>query len=249
MNIKSSEVLGLLVLVLAIGIASGYSMAQPQFAQLAPFQADGAGTISEAHTSLVAVDKAGHGVVTGLDVKTVPGSGRILVDIDSLIFFVDTQQSIQTAREVAEDYLNTNVTDRDIVYTIKIENSSIVGGESAGGALTVATIAALTGKPLRGDTVMTGTVNQDGTIGKIGGLEEKARAAKEAGYSVLLVPAGQGAQTTVEKMRTCERVGRSTVCTVAFKQNNVSIGEDIGITVVEVANIQDVVDHFLSEGI
>ena len=65
-------------------------------------------------------------------------------------------------------------------------------GPSAGAALTIATIAALKHDSIRSDVVITGTINADGTIGQIGGVLEKAQAAKDIGAKLFLVPVGQG---------------------------------------------------------
>ena len=40
-----------------------------------------------------AVDNEGNGVVTTVRVEAKPGSGRTLVDINSILFFVDTQNA------------------------------------------------------------------------------------------------------------------------------------------------------------
>lgn len=248
MKIKSSELFGVVILSLTVGIASGLMISQPVRQETVVKIPDVSGrevTVSEAATKLVAVDRQGKGIVTDLSVKTVPGSGRILVDIENLIFFIDTQHSIQVAKQVAESYLNATLMDRDLIYRIRVDNTSIVGGESAGAALTVATIAAVSGKELRNDTVMTGTINPDGTIGPVGGLLEKARAAHEAGYRFFLVPKGQGMTTYVQKEESCERTGFITVCQTLFKPVRVNIGTEVGIDVIEVETIEDAVGHFL----
>ena len=43
----------------------------------------------------------------------------------------------------------------------------------------------------RGRVVATGTINEDGSVGAIGALEQKAVAVKDAGGTLFLVPAGQ----------------------------------------------------------
>ena len=43
----------------------------------------------------------------------------------------------------------------------------------------------------RGRVVATGTINEDGSVGPIGALEQKAVAVKDAGGTLFLVPAGQ----------------------------------------------------------
>jgi predicted S18 family serine protease len=59
--------------------------------------------ISFASIIVPAVDQEGNGVATELDVQVVPGAGRTLVNVDKLIFWTDTQNSIRTAKSVAEE--------------------------------------------------------------------------------------------------------------------------------------------------
>ena len=51
---------------------------------------------------LPAVDSENKGVMTLLVVEALPGSGRTLVDVDNLLFWTDTQNSIRKAKKVAE---------------------------------------------------------------------------------------------------------------------------------------------------
>src|SRR4030043_1655504 len=46
---------------------------------------------------LPAVDATGHGVLTDMAVEVRNGTGRILVDINNLFFWADTQQRIKLA--------------------------------------------------------------------------------------------------------------------------------------------------------
>ena len=105
---------------------------------------------------LPAVDTEGKGVNTVLTVEATKGSGRTLTDIDNLLFWADTQHSIRIARRVAENITGKNEKDYDIVYTIEA-NASLIGGPSAGAALAVDTIAALEGKNLKEDVMITGS--------------------------------------------------------------------------------------------
>ena len=57
--------------------------------------------------------------------------------------------------------------------------------------MTLATIAAIQGKTPRKDILITGTINDDHTIGQIGSPRAKALAAKDAGAVMFLVPVGQ----------------------------------------------------------
>lgn len=63
-----------------------------------------------------------------------------------------------------------------------------IDGPSGGAALTVGTMAAITGAAIRPKVAMTGTVAPDGTVGAVSQVPAKVRAARKAGYTTVLVP-------------------------------------------------------------
>ncbi len=199
---------------------------------------------SFATVRIPAVDEQNNGVVTSLDVEVIPGSGRILTNIDKLLFWVDTQTSIRTAKSVAEEYTHTDLSKYDIVYTVRA-NATVIEGGSAGAALTIATIGAIQNKQLRQDVIMTGTINQDGTIGPVGEVLPKAKAAKDVGATTFLTPPNQGTTKTYEKKKTCEQVGSAEFCTVETIPTKVSIDKEVGIPVFEVKDIKEAIEYFV----
>lgn len=66
-----------------------------------------------------------------------------------------------------------------------------IGGGSGGAAMTIATIAAIEGRNISKGVLITGTIGEYHTIGKVGSVEEKAIAAKEWGAKMFIVPIGQ----------------------------------------------------------
>ena len=191
-----------------------------------------------------AVDEQGNGVVTNLDVEIVPGSGRILANIDKLLFWVDTQTSIRTAKAVAEDYTKTDLSKYDIIYTVRA-NATVIEGGSAGAALTIATIGAIENKQLKQDVIMTGTINRDGTIGPVGEVLAKAKAAKDVGATTFLAPPNQGTTKTYEKKKTCEQVGSAELCTTETIPTKISIDKEVGIDVIEVKDVTEALGYFV----
>ena len=148
---------------------------------------------------LPAVQKTSYGykgVIANANVQVRPGSGHVFVDTFPLTE-IDTQASARLARDVAFKLLGMDPNKYDVFYTIR-SDSPIIGGPSAGGALTVATISALKCLNVSKDVIMTGTINPDGSIGPVGGIFEKAGAAASHGAKLFLLPKGQSV-VTVER--------------------------------------------------
>lgn len=78
----------------------------------------------------------------------------------------------------------------DLPFEVDFDDRN-VGGPSAGLAYALAILDKITeGDEARGRTIgATGTVDTDGDVGPVGGVEQKAVAAREAGASLFLVPA------------------------------------------------------------
>lgn len=131
------------------------------------------------------------GVVMGADVELRDGEGRVLVDTVPRIG-IDIQTSVRTAVMVAEEVTGISLSGTDVILTITSDQESdVVDGPSAGGAITVALISAIKNETLTDGALMTGTINSDGSIGQVGGIPEKALAAAKKGCERFYVPIGQ----------------------------------------------------------
>ncbi|UZE94035.1 MAG: hypothetical protein IB618_00465 [Candidatus Pacearchaeota archaeon] len=201
---------------------------------------------TQAVTYLPAVDKEGNGVMTVLVVEAVPGSGRTLVDIDNLLFWADTQHSIRIAKNVASEITEEDINNYDFVYNI-YANASVIGRESAGAAITIATISILENKELRDDVVITGTVNHDGTIGPVSAILPKAKISGDAGAKIFLVPLLQGQEIIYETREHCEKFGPNEFCTTEQVPRKVNISEEAGIEVIEVGTIEEALEYFFEK--
>ena len=175
------------------------------------------------------------GVVAYLFTEVKNGTGRVFVDTLPLTE-VDTQAGARLAKEVACEILQYNCSSLDFFYVIR-SNFTMIGGPSASGAMAVATIAALLNKSLASDVIITGTINPDSSIGPIGGVLEKARAAKEAGARLFLIPEGQ-AILNVPETKT-ERIGPITRSTTVIKQVNLIdyAKKNLSLDVIEVGDV------------
>lgn len=204
------------------------------------FSLDGSTRVS---MYLPAVDAEGKGANTILTVEATPGTGRTLTNIDSLLFWADTQHSIRIARKVAENITGKRMEDYDIIYTINA-NASLIGGPSAGAALAIATISALEGKKPREDVMITGSINHDGSLGPVSSILEKARIAKEKGAALFLVPLLQSREVIYEESENCEIFGATNICTTETRPKRVEVELESGVKVAEVASVQEAMKYF-----
>ncbi len=201
-------------------------------------------TNSSSSTILIpAVDEEGNGLTTVLTVQVVPGSGKVLANIDNILFWTDTQNSIRTSRSVAADVTGLGLSEYDIIYTIE-SNATSVEGPSAGTALTIATVAALEDREMNSSVMITGAINHDGSIGPVGQILQKAMAAREAGAKLFLVPLLHSEQVTYKTEKYCEQIGPSQICTTERIPSKISVEEETGIKVREVQDIDEALDYF-----
>ena len=214
------------------------------------FQLPSGPTLGRSEILIPAVARIGgeeRGVVARLEVQVIEGEGRTLTNIENLLFWIDTQYSIRVAKHVASREVGTDFSRVDLIYSIET-NASIIEGQSAGAALTIATIAAAQNKTINPKVLITGTIEEDGTIGPVGGIVKKAQAAKEVGAEIFLVPHGQSKIKTAKPVEKCEQLGFITYCVTEYRIEEINITEEVGIRVEEVVHIKDALPYFL-EGV
>ncbi|OPX74955.1 MAG: Archaeal Lon protease [Methanoregulaceae archaeon PtaU1.Bin059] len=132
-----------------------------------------------------------------ISVDAIPGEGRAPVQTTPPMGIV-FQEAANTPVVVAVGRTGTNLAGKDIIFSIEPGGMiPTVDGASAGALMTIFVESALSGREIRQDITITGTINADGRIGAIGGVVEKAYASKEAGKTLLLLPKENAAVTRV----------------------------------------------------
>jgi hypothetical protein len=119
-------------------------------------------------------------------VETRPGSGEAFTSIYPAVGY-DTQSSERTAAAIAFATAGRNDCDA-IMRFMASKGVDHVDGPSAGGAMTALLLSALTGKELRNDFSITGTIEADGSIGQVGGVPLKAEAVAKSGIPLFITP-------------------------------------------------------------
>jgi hypothetical protein len=140
---------------------------------------------------VAAVTGENEGGIFTLVVEVHPGNGTIYTSISPMMGY-STQESEKQAADYAFASTGMDLGECDVLFHVgDAFGQNKVDGPSAGGAMAVALRAALLGKPIRQDVVMTGTISQGGRIGDVGGVIEKSTAAASTGAHYILVPSLQ----------------------------------------------------------
>src|SRR3989338_395090 len=199
------------------------------------------------HMKLLAVSEIGgniSGSVADLYLEILPGQNRVFIETYPLTR-LDTQISTRFAKDIACSIGDIDCSDYNFIYTIKAQ-STIIGGPSAGAALSILTAASLLNVPIREDVAMTGTINSGGLIGPVSGIPEKIEAAAKSGIKLVLIPKGTRhyKQITPNQIQTNASVKNQTINVIITKVSNNTIdlvehGIKYNISVEEVADINN----------
>lgn len=232
-KLEASAIAGLVVLAFAFGLV--YS-SEPQVS----------GGVASANI-VAASQQSDTGAIGEVKVEVVPGSGDVLIETNPFVQ-ADTQLSATKAKEVAEQYTGKSLENNNVIYTVEM-NSTVVGGPSAGAAMTLATIAAMTDREVQEDAVITGTITESGRIGKVGEIPVKAYTAGSSGLESFYVPEGQSTQVNYEKVLETERRGFFTYRDVEYRPVTFNISsytrENFDMRTREVRNIYEAADKML----
>lgn len=194
---------------------------------------------------LPAVDSQGNGIAGRLETNVMPGTGKVLVNINNILSQYDTQLSGRVAANYAGKYTGINMSTVDVIYSIKAD-ADIIEGTSAGASMAVSVISALTNKPVRNDVAMTGTANENGIIGSVGAIHEKAYVAKGLNMTLFLVPPGQASQSVTSRIRKCQSIGMVNYCKISYAEQKTNLTETIDINIIEVETIEQALKYYLA---
>jgi len=182
------------------------------------------------------------GVLGKVTVEIYPGKGRVLMNTNPFLE-PDTQFSAETAVNVAQDYTEKDLSDKDVIISFDI-GGKLLGGPSAGAAMAIATILELENKTFNEGVTITGTLDENGDIGKVSGIVAKAEATEASGMNLLIVPVGQKTYTIYSEEKSCEDYLLTKICRTVTKPEDVDVEEKVGIRVVEASNIQEALKYF-----
>lgn len=96
------------------------------------------------------------------------------------------QDSVFNAAAVVRKLTGEDIHNYDI--HINIIGGGNIDGPSAGTAILIALISAITQKPIRQDIAITGEISIQGLVRPVGGVFEKAYGANQAGIKTLIIP-------------------------------------------------------------
>lgn len=168
--------LALFCLFAAIGLYMGYSIAP------------------NPHTELVffapAITANGQGVMVPFHMKLRQGTGGVFVNVFETSFKEDVENSLRKARVNAENFMGVSLQNFDVVLEVPPEQKT-VSGESAGAMFTIALISLFSGHSLRQGVAMSATIDKNGELHEVDGIEEKILAALAEGNTVFIVCPGQ----------------------------------------------------------
>lgn len=186
------------------------------------------------------------GTTMKIAVNIRDGSGLVLVNT-AIPTGVDFQTSAKTAVAVAQRYTSTDLSDKDIIFSISSENESelqAVDGPSAGMAMTVLLVKEIQGSTISSKVLLTGTIKDNGTMGPVGGIAEKADVAGKNGAKLFIVPKGQAITYVQECDERREGPFLYRNCKSEAKDLSPILESKYGMKVVEASDLESVLKYY-----
>lgn len=151
----------------------------------------GAATVAPETTyHIPAVDGSGSGIVIDILVEIEPGDGALFVDLDAVELRHDVQRALNEAATAAARVAGQSFESHDVSITFDPPGDGPIelSGKSWEAGLAVVLLGALTDRDPSPSTLVTGVLDANGALLPVGGVEEKAVAARAFGADRLLVP-------------------------------------------------------------
>jgi ATP-dependent Lon protease len=130
------------------------------------------------------------GELIPVEVATMPGRGNLTITGQAGdVMQESARAALSYARSRAEELkIDKNFQEKIDLHIHLAEGATPKDGPSAGITMATALISALTQRPIRNDTAMTGEITLRGRVLAIGGLRDKALAAHRHGLKQLIAP-------------------------------------------------------------
>lgn len=114
-----------------------------------------------------------------------------VVDGDETTISAEVALAPRAFERIGLQFADTQFRDADLPVDVGFTTDNI-GGPSAGLAFSLSVLDVLTEGDLTGgaDIVVTGAIDRFGNVGNVGGVHQKAFAAREAGAEIFIVPDG-----------------------------------------------------------
>lgn len=158
-----------------------------------------------------AEDRAEVGRILGLGVRDFVGS---VIEIEAIAFtarepgkgrirFNDTagsmaKDSVFNAASVLRKVTGKDLSDYDV--HVNVIGGGLIDGPSAGCAVAIAILSAVTSKPIKQNVAITGEISIQGKVRSVGGIMEKIYGARQAGVKTVIIP-GENAQDSPPDLR------------------------------------------------
>lgn len=186
-----------------------------------------------------AVTDDGEGVIIEISVEIQRGEGQILINTEPLMGLT-FQESARTAVQVATTLSSVDISGANVILTVTAD-AEVIDGPSAGAAMTTVVHSAITGRAINQSVMMTGTIEEDGSIGKVGGIVAKIEASSKVGVKTFLIPQDQSIQTNWVKKEEIIDLWIFKISRVFYVPETIDLEEyareNFGIKLVEVEDI------------
>ena len=159
-------------------------LGQPRFTPMPVTQKQQVGVVIG-----LAVTESG-GILLPVEVATMVGKGELMVTGQlGDVMRESAMAALSYIRSRAKElHIDPNFQDAMDLHIHMPENALPKDGPSAGITIATALISAITGRPVRPSTAMTGEITLRGRVLAIGGLREKVLAAHHAGIHNIVIP-------------------------------------------------------------